>query len=229
MNEIKLNVYQKIIKVKEVAGNFSKEPKKPGLSYRYVSGTQVLEKITDTMNEIGLLFMPVGSEHRSSRQYDYTSGNGKEHTDFIVEGSLTYAWINADDPTDRQEIPFQYYGQQDDISKAFGSALTYSERYLILKSLGLPTDEDDPDARPTDDKHPAKAKDDYQPESKQEVPQKKYGLLKDLCKSYDVPFDKALLRIDSVYGKKVNDLNDDEWTFVTNSIKGLPNGEAQMQ
>ncbi len=227
--ETKLNVYQKIIKVKEIAGNFSKEPKKPGLSYRYVSGTQVLEKITDTMNEIGLLFMPVGSEHRSSRQYDYTSGNGKEHTDFIVEGILTYAWINAEDPTDRQEIQFQYYGQQDDISKAFGSALTYSERYLILKSLGLPTDEDDPDSKPTDGKYPVIPKDDTKPQTANGIPVKKYGALKDLCGEYDMDFNKVADRVATKYNKKINELSDEEWTYITNQIKGVQNAEVQMQ
>ena len=39
-------------------------------------------------------------------------------------------------------------GQQtDDISKAVGTAMTYNERYFLLKFLGLPTDEDDADAK----------------------------------------------------------------------------------
>lgn len=142
-----MNLYQKIIEVKKQAKGFNKDT--TGHGYKYVSGSQVLKKITDKMNEIGLLFIPVSAMHRDSRTFDYTTSKSEEKTDFIVEGSLQYAWVNADNPEERELINFEYYGQQNDISKAFGSALTYSERYLLLKSLGLQTDSDDPGSKDT--------------------------------------------------------------------------------
>ena len=42
-------------------------------------------------------------------------------------------------------IPYFFTGIQDDSSKALGSALTYSERYFLLKFFNIPTDDDDPD------------------------------------------------------------------------------------
>ena len=43
---------------------------------------------------------------------------------------LTYIWINADKPEEQLEIPFYAVGQQDDVSKAHGTGLTYAERYF---------------------------------------------------------------------------------------------------
>src|SRR5699024_10548801 len=42
---------------------------------------------------------------------------------------------------------WKVYGQQEDNSKAYGSALTYSEMYFFLKFFNAPTDDDDPDTR----------------------------------------------------------------------------------
>src|SRR5690606_2934543 len=85
--------------------------------------------------------------------FNYIDKKGKEKTDFIVTADMKYVWVNAENPEERIEIPWQTMGQQDDISKAFGSGLTYSERYFLLKFFGVPTDDDDPDARDTTGKN----------------------------------------------------------------------------
>lgn len=139
-----LNLYQKIVQVRMIAECFSKDGHSYG--YSYVTGNQVLSKIKDKMNEMNLLLFPstsVGEHHTHA----YKTAKGKDVLDFVVKGEMSYTWINGDNPTERETVTWAYYGQQDDISKAYGSALTYSERYYLLKSLGLPTDEDDPDAK----------------------------------------------------------------------------------
>lgn len=140
-----LNLWQKIVQVRKVAEGFSKDAS--GYGYSYVSGNQVLSKIKDKMNELNLLLFPstkVGEHHT----HEYKTAKGKDALDFVVKGEMTYTWINGDKPDEREEISWAYYGQQDEISKAYGSGLTYSERYFLLKCLGLPTDEDDPDSKP---------------------------------------------------------------------------------
>src|SRR5690625_1734139 len=71
----------------------------------------------------------------------------EDKTDFVISGDMTYVWQDSANPDDKIEIPWKLYGQQDDISKAFGSGLTYSERYFLLKFFNAPTDDDDPDTR----------------------------------------------------------------------------------
>lgn len=139
-----MNLYQKIVEVRKVAEGFTKDKKSFG--YTYVSGNQILNKIKDKMNELNLLLIPstkLGEHHT----HEYVTSKGKDAIDFVVSGTMYYTWIDADSPEDNLNIEWAYYGQQDDISKAYGSALTYSERYFLLKCLGLPTDEDDPDAK----------------------------------------------------------------------------------
>jgi hypothetical protein len=141
----KMNLYQKIVEVRKVAEGFNKDGASYG--YKYVTGNQVLSKIKDKMNELNLLLFPSTTVGEHSL-HAYKTAKGKDALDFVVKGEMSYTWINGDEPAEREAISWAYYGQQDDISKAYGSALTYSERYFLLKCLGLPTDEDDPDAKP---------------------------------------------------------------------------------
>lgn len=155
-----MNIYQKLVEIRKSIDTFTKDTE--GFGYKYVSGSQVLHKIKAKMDELGVLLIPKVND-QSHTTFDYTVFDKKEKqekakTDFIVYGSMTYTWVNAEEPDDRIEIPFQYTGQQDDISKAFGSALTYSERYFLLKFFGVPTDEDDPDAKDTTGKRQWKGK-----------------------------------------------------------------------
>lgn len=133
-----LNIYQKIIEIRKTIDVFHKDT--AGYKYKYVSGTQVLSKIKSKMDELGVILQP----SMGSMQHE------KDGKNYIVSGDMTYVWINAEKPEDRAEVTWKVFGQQDDISKAFGSALTYSERYFLLKYFGVPTDDEDPDTRQGD-------------------------------------------------------------------------------
>lgn len=152
------NVIQKIIECRKVIDKVVKDTK--GYGYSYVSGSQLLEKIRPVMDEIGL-FLQVETENVIWTTFDYKNGKGEDKTDFIVTGEVKYTWINAEDPADKLINNFTIMGQQDDISKAFGSGLTYAERYFILKTLQAPTDTDDPDSRDTRGKYSAKPTNNY--------------------------------------------------------------------
>lgn len=141
-----MNIHQKLVEVRKSIDGFTKDSKSYG--YSYVSGTQVLSKIQDKMNEHGVLLIP-SIITQDFEKHEYVNNKGKSCLDFLVYGQMTYKWVNAEKPEDFIEVPFFYTGAQDDISKAFGSGLTYSERYFIIKFFNLPTDADDPDARDT--------------------------------------------------------------------------------
>lgn len=144
-----LNLYQKIADVKANIDGFTKDTK--GYNYSYVSGSQVLHRIRNKMIEHNLLLIPKTSEE-NYKQIEVTRFNKKASrevttTEFVVEMKLTYVWINADKPEEQFEVTFYAVGQQDDVSKAHGTALTYAERYFLLKFFNIPTDEDDADAK----------------------------------------------------------------------------------
>lgn len=146
-----MNLYQKLIQIRKDVIEFSKD--KEGYGYKFVSGSQAIRKIRDKMDELGVLLVPNIGETESHTfdyvTYDKKTSQEKQHTDHVVTGSMSYTWINADEPEEMLNVPWKIYGQQDDISKAFGSGLTYSERYFILKFFQAPTDSEDPDARDT--------------------------------------------------------------------------------
>jgi len=139
-----MNLWQKLVAIRKDIDVFVKNGKSYG--YDYVTGSQILHKIKNNMDELQVILMPKMGEHRTW-QYSYKSKKGKDTTDFVIEGDGFYEWINAEKPEERETIPWKFFGQQDDISKAYGSALTYSERYFLLKFFGVPTDEDDADAK----------------------------------------------------------------------------------
>lgn len=140
----KLNLQQKLVEIRKTIDSFSKDTK--GFNYSYVSGSQVLGKIKEKMDELQVILFPKMGDLNDTT-YDYVNFKGENKTDFVIKGSMEYVWMDAEEPTNTISIPWMIYGQQDDISKAFGSGLTYSERYFLLKFFGVPTDDDDPDTR----------------------------------------------------------------------------------
>lgn len=143
-----MNIYQKLIEIRKEVDTFEKD--KAGYNYSYVSGSQVLNKIRFRMDELGVILEPHIFHRESSYQiFEHDTvdkfGKTKHCVDYIVSAPMTYTWINADDPKDKTEVEWSLYGQQDEISKALGSGLTYSERYFLMKYFSVPTDECDPD------------------------------------------------------------------------------------
>ncbi|WP_301420068.1 ERF family protein [Mammaliicoccus lentus] len=169
----KLNLFQKIADVKANIDGFTKDTK--GYNYKYVSGSQILHKIRNKMIENNLLLVPKTSEE-NYQQVQVTRFNQKAKrevttSEFVVEMKLTYVWINADNPEERLEVPFYSVGQQDDVSKAHGTGLTYAERYFLMKFFNIPTDEDDADARQKREVYAAKAKPEHIKDLKDKVKQ----------------------------------------------------------
>ena len=150
MND-KLNLHQKLVEVRKSIHGFNKDKKSGSgnFGYEYVSGSQVLRAIKGKMDELGVLLIPeIDYDTMKWEKHNYKTKNGSDKTDFIITMKMNYTWVNAEFPDDKITIPWVCIGQQtDDIAKAVGTAMTYNERYFLLKFLGLPTDEDDADAK----------------------------------------------------------------------------------
>ncbi|MGI2270313.1 ERF family protein [Staphylococcus cohnii] len=145
-----LNLYQKIADVKANIDGFTKDTK--GYNFSYVSGSQILHRIRSKMIEHNLLLVP-NTTNEQWTTHTYKNKKGNEVIDFIVEMDLNYKWINADKPEEQLDISYHAFGQQSDVSQAHGTALTYAERYFLMKFFNIPTDEDDADAKQKQDKY----------------------------------------------------------------------------
>lgn len=202
-----MNLYQKLVEIRKEVINFSKDTESFG--YKYVSGSQAIAKIREKMDSLGVLLVPEVKSTISST-YDYINSKGKECTDHIVSGEMSYKWINADNPEETLIVPWQLYGAQDDISKAFGSGLTYSERYFILKFFQAPTDADDPDSRNTSDRGKGNRKGLSEAQIK-----RAYAL------GFKAGYDSENVnkQIQFKFNKKIQDLTKEEYEIVCNGYE----------
>ena len=115
-----------------------------GSSYRYVSGSKLLGVVRPLMDQFGLLLKQEVVEIRNERQ-DYTVSNGQKlKFEILTTLRMRFTWIDTESG-EREECEFAANGQND-WDKGVGSALTYGERYFLLKFFHIATDEDDCDA-----------------------------------------------------------------------------------
>ncbi|MBZ9608668.1 ERF family protein [Clostridium estertheticum] len=210
----KLNLFQKIVEVRKSITGFSKDSKSYG--FDYVSGSQILSKIKSKMDEMQLLLIPsVDYSTVHWEKHNYVTSKGKESMDFIVTFKLTYTWINAEAPTETMVTEWLALGQQtDDISKAVGTALTYNERYYLLKTLGLPTDEDDADKKePTYNKKSEFNSNSITTQMLVDMAKSKGFNEASICKKYNV--------------SEVKFIKKDDKKLAYDGFKALPNNEVK--
>ncbi len=142
-----MNIYQKLIEVRKMVPYLQKESE--GHQYKYVGSSQVLAHVRKKLDELGLLLVVKVIGHNvltETVENQDKYNNLKKTTTYFTELDLEYTWINAENPEETIVIPF--YGQGVDIAgeKGVGKALTYAEKYFLLKQFNIATDKDDPDA-----------------------------------------------------------------------------------
>lgn len=147
-----LNVHQRIAKIRGMVEVCQKNAS--GYNYKYVSEEEVLAKVAAGMDKYGLnLYVSLVADKLEATHMLYekkkTGRNGAEITEtvdeFMVTGQLEYTWVNTDNPEDCLTVRWPLVGQQSDASQAVGSAMTYMNRYFLLKFFQVATPQDDPD------------------------------------------------------------------------------------
>lgn len=142
----KLNLYQKLSKIQEEVKGLGKD--KDGQNYKYVTGSKVLDHIKPIMIEHGIILKQEILSIDNIRQ-DYLVGvnnsnpQGRPKSEILSKVMMRFTWIDCE-TGDKDENLFGANGQND-WDKGVGSALTYAERYFLLKYFHINTDEDDID------------------------------------------------------------------------------------
>lgn len=132
--ETSLNIYQKLLEVRKTILYLQKDTK--GHNYNYTSGSTLLAQIRPKIDELGLLLLT------NVRNQNFSFEGGK----YIISGEMVFTWINVDQPEEKIEtVLFGAGVDSQDPSKAIGKMLTYFERYNLLKTFQIATDNDDPD------------------------------------------------------------------------------------
>lgn len=135
-----MNLFQKLLEIQKRVVGLGKDSKSFG--YQYVSGSKVLEHIKPLMNEYGILLKQEVVDIENTRQ-DYVTSKGASKTEILTKAIMKFTWVDCE-TGDKDENYFAANGFNE-FEKGLGSALTYAERYFLLKYFHISTDEDDID------------------------------------------------------------------------------------
>ncbi len=184
-----MTLAEKLIEIRKEVDYLQKDTK--GFNCKYVKGSSILYKIKGKMNEHKVLLIP----SCRNPKYEYlnevketinTGGARVIETKLkkvLVQTDMSFTWVNAENKDDSMEVSWAGFGMQDDPSRAFGSMLTYSERYFLLKFFNIATDEDDPDKWEKDNKADKKGKEPKQTDTDKII--ENLGILMDKAKRKD--------------------------------------------
>lgn len=135
-----MSIYKKLLKIQQTIKGLGKNEK--GNNYNYVSGSKILSEIKPLMNDLGLLLKQEIISIENERQ-DYKLRSGTEKSEILTKVLMKFTWVDTE-TGEKDENLFGANGQND-WEKGLGSALTYAERYFLLKYFHIPTDCDDID------------------------------------------------------------------------------------
>lgn len=133
------NIYERLQRIHSRVKYIQKS--QDGSQYKYAGSSDVLGQLHDLMDDEKLLLVPTITNHAVD-----SSATKKGSLVYFTELEMTMTWINTDDPKDKIECT--WYAQGVDIAgeKGVGKALTYGEKYFLLKFFNIATDKADPDS-----------------------------------------------------------------------------------
>lgn len=152
MADTKLNLIQKLAKIRAISDVVSKE--KRGYNYSYADITTILANITAGMKKYGVSLIPsivpgtsevvqnvvVNTKFdKTGKAYDNTT------TEMLVKADMSFKWVNDENPDDFIEVPWFVTGSQTDPSQALGSGLTYCTRYFLCNYFQIAQADSDVD------------------------------------------------------------------------------------
>ena len=129
--EEKLNIYQKLAKIRKNMEVFKKN--KDGYGYKYVSEDEILSKLSVWLDKTGLLLIPEikpGTAIARMQDLDQTKVDKKSgmvyqelKNEVLVEAEVTFTWVNIDNPEERLTVQWFLTGQQAAIKSTLKSSL----------------------------------------------------------------------------------------------------------
>lgn len=139
-------IYRKLHEIQSSVRGLTKD--KNAYNYDYVTGDKLLSHIRPMMCERNLLLLPsvtgVQSQVITYDIWDKCAKGMVKKTEVLYVVMMEMKWVDAEDG----EVLIEKWAGtgQNAFDKGFGSALTYGERYYLLKTFHIPTDKDDVDA-----------------------------------------------------------------------------------
>lgn len=144
-----MNLRQKLFAIQKECDAFIKDAQSH--NHDFVSGTSILKKIRAQMDVLGLMLEthvtgdPIHNFETHVLKDKYDKPKPVTFTRISIPVDMVWYDIESDES---HRVPWRIEGEHDnDLAQAFGSGLTYSERYFLSKYFKVPTDKDDPDSK----------------------------------------------------------------------------------
>ena len=140
-----MNIYQKLAAItadlQTVAKNLTVATGKS--SYKAVSERDIIDAVKPLEAKHGVYSYPVSRETLESERLESEGYDGKTKTTFFTRIKTVYRFVNTEDPTDFIETVSFSVGL-DSGDKGDGKAMTYADKYCLMKAYKISTG-DDPD------------------------------------------------------------------------------------
>lgn len=138
--EQSLTLYEKLLEMQRRVDKVVRDGKNTSDKYDFASDENVLDTFRPLMDELGLLLIPSVT---GSNLHEGTTRSGTAR--YLTELTVNMVWH---DVASGAELTVPWYAQGVDLAgeKGVGKALTYAEKYFLLKFFHVATKKDDPDA-----------------------------------------------------------------------------------
>lgn len=149
-----LNIFQRMsaitAELRTVAKNL--DVKAGGGSYKAVSERDIIDAVKPLEEKYGIYSYPCDREILESEMLENEktyNGNTTKTTSFFTRIKTTYMFVNVDNPEERiTTITFSEGIDPQD--KGSGKAMTYADKYALMKAYKISTG-DDPDQAPSEE------------------------------------------------------------------------------
>ena len=216
MAEKTMNIYQKMLAITAEISNVAKnlEVGFGQNKYKAVGEADVLAAVKPVEEKYGVYSYPYSREIVDSGEMvnvkEY-NGEKKESRQLYIRVATVYRFVNVDKPEEFIDIA-SYGDGVDTQDKAPGKAMTYSDKYALLKAYKIMTG-DDPDQNASGE---LKGRNRKNPEAAPEVPatigEKEQNILREMCA-------KAGKDVDKVFPRGLN-LDSKQYTQAVQTLTG---------
>jgi len=220
MAEKTLNIYQRMCaataEISRVAKNLEVGFGKS--SYKAVGEADVLAAVKPVEEKYGIYSYPVSREIIESGVLENVSEyNGQTTTkkQFQMRVSTVYRFVNVDNPTEFIDIT-TYGDGVDSQDKAPGKAMTYADKYALLKAYKIMTG-DDPDQNMSGD---LKGYTKKAPAKKEIISDKEKEYLRSMC-------EKAGVKVEDFFHNGLDNLEVKHYTGAVTMLQGMIDKEKK--
>lgn len=135
-----MKLYQKLLEIQKAVRSLEKD--KDGMNFQYLTGEKLLDHIRPKMDELGLILkLEIISVTAARIDYQTKAKVAKTEMNYLCD--FRFTWVDVE--TGDVDVNLFAGVGQNDFDKGIGSAITYAERYFIMKYFHISTDKDDAD------------------------------------------------------------------------------------